>query len=245
MKKVLPFLLLLSFSGCKKKNSGDCEFVQTDFYYNGTKQQFNTYSYDDKGRISQFLIHQAPKNDTVTYRYYADSIVLDYGASYAVYFLRPDGLASGGYLNLKVNPDQLYSEYKFTYNAEGYLVEFRDIFSQLYLGSIIKDTTYYYYTISGGNVVKETGNRSGELNFEYNTQLNDTRIPDLSSFPFRTGPFMGKRSRNLVSVIKDNTGARLSSFTYITDNSGKIIEKQIVPYIATNTASEKYIYNCN
>lgn len=40
-------------------------------------------------------------------------------------------------------------------------------------------------------------------------------------------------------------GTRLSSFTYVIDNSGKILEKKIVPFIATNTASEKYNYNCD
>lgn len=247
MKKILYFLpiLVVAFSACKKKRTETCQFNQTDFYYNGSRQSYSTYSFDDRGRISQYIMHQAPTNDTMTYRYTTDSVVVDYGGSYAVYFLRPDGLASHGYLNLKVNPNQLYNEYTFTYDAEGYLVQSRDIFSQLYLGSILKDTAYYYYTISNGNLVKETSNRADELNFEYNTQLNDPNIPDLSMHPFRLGPFMGKRSRNLVSAIKDNTGTRLSSFTYVIDNSGKILEKKIVPFIATNTASEKYNYNCD
>jgi len=244
--KYYPLLFLLIVLSCKKKDAANCRYTQSESYFNGVKQNSIAYSYDGQGRISRYITYQSPKNDTATYRYTGDSVVIDYGNIFSVYYLAAGGLATHSYTTLKTNnPNAIRDDQTYTYNANGYLVAQRFIFSQLYLGNIIRDTQYYYFDIAGGNVVKAYGSNMTDILYEYSGEPMDSRIPELNTFPSRIGAFLGKAPVNLIAVMKDAAGTPFVSYTYVRNKEGRITEKQVTQHFSTDKPREVYNYTCD
>ena len=240
MKKAILFIALLSFLSCKKNQKETCLLSQADGYSNGTLSNSVKYSFDDKQRVKSIITGSS----TAQYTYYNDSIVADFGNMYMTYYLNSNGLVTTSVTNFCNNPNNLRHDDTYTYDSQGFLTQWRSIFSQTFLGNIIKDTTITNYVISGGNVVRTYGKNVPENFYEYSPLIMDFKNPALNMFPSAAGRFLGLSPLNLVSVIKDNTGATIITYSYLRDNSGKVIQKNINENISPDKPKELYQYNC-
>lgn len=245
MKNITWLTVLLFLFSCKKDKNTDCRFIQTDSFLNGIRQTATNYFFDDKGRVTMRIIHQATGKDTAAYRYTADSVVIDYGNIYSVYYLNSSGLATHSYTSMDYNPNSIRDDQSYTYDANGYLVSQRVIFSQLYLGTIVKDTQYYYFEIAGGNVVRTYGSNVLDQYYQYNNEPSDSRIPDMHYFPSVIGPFLGKSPVNLVAGVGNAPGSASITYTYKKDKDGRLAEKEFTVAGSTDRRKDTYIYDCD
>src|SRR5688500_1313554 len=140
MRILLPaFILLLLLTACKKnEDQNNCILNKVELSSNNTTQTY-TYEYDAQGRISKIGIRN--------FEYITDSVVITECNIREAYLLDNKGLAISSRKTFLANPDGLQEDYLYTYNAEGYLVKERSIFSQVYNGDILRDTAFNYYTI--------------------------------------------------------------------------------------------------
>ena len=239
---ILCLLVVLLFSNCKKdpKKNADCRLGQTSYYNNAVLTNFLKYEYDDLGRIK--TIDDRDLNAIATYSYFPDSVVAISSKYRRVYFLK-NGLADSSSLIWFNPPENFKQFYKYQYNAEGYLVCEREIFTQVYNGNTIADTSSTTYTISNGNLIKAVQSPSGdEISFEYSNELRPLNNHDLpNSFKFS---FLGKPSKNLPNKTLMN-GVLLYPMIYEYDNNGNI-SKFTAAYTSPGpTYSLEYTYACD
>lgn len=240
MRILLPaFILLLLLTACKKnEDQNNCILNKVELSSNNTTQTY-TYEYDAQGRISKIGIRH--------FEYFTDSVVITEGNIREAYLLDNKGLAISSRKTFLANPDGLQEDYLYTYNAEGYLVEERSIFSQVYNGDILRDTAFNYYTILNGNIVMSNYSKATEpIYIEYSSGLLSQNNPVLNPFKSGMGSFLGKPLRNLMSKMKTQDGRIALDIAYSIDPFGKVTATTHT--YATNpvtTQKNKFYYHCN
>ncbi len=227
------------FSSCKKNNdAGVCRVSLVRSFTNGTLYNTANYEYDD-GRIKKISNSNANSPLSITFSYFSDSIVVSQNDMRTVYFLNNAGLATSAKTYFSVNPDGFQFDYVYTYNTEGYLIQEREIFSQIYYGNVVRDTNFTNYTVLNGNIIKETATNSTEEQFEY----SQTRMPEndvaLNPFPSHMGKFLGKSPINLISKSKNPNGNEADPYSYSFDPGGK------VKILTVGTSRNEFSYQCN
>ena len=236
--KICTFLIGLSFfiSACNKDKKASCLLIQMKTSSGPNSYSIN-YEYDDQRRIKRSTDDQG----ITEYQYFKDSVVRIKPYSRTVYYLNSAGLADSSKERFtNSNPNQLAFDSRYTYNAEGYLIEHREIFSQFYSGSIHKDTSYRLLTISNGNIIKERySNSLDELNYEYSSYKLENYLTSDGTYPF-----LGKSSKNLVSKSTIQNGTESITYTYKFDLHGNVtsVSKQ---WKTLGTTIKNFTYSCN
>lgn len=239
---VILYLMLL-FSACTKDSEKSSQQpISVDTYWDGALQFITYYEYDNMQRIKK--ITQTPADNSgqdylYTYEYYSDSVVVNELNTRTTYFLNNAGLATSAVTNYIENPHGLGFDYTFTYDPNGYLIQKREIFSQVAGGNLLRDTGFISYTITNGNITKASGTLHADINFEY------SKIPyreNINVSTLRYGSFLGKPPVNLVSITKDNTGQITTTYDYEVGFSGRIIS-QTVRQTAPGSKPAKYVYH--
>ena len=233
--KLFLIILVISAIGCEKHKNENCLVTKTVSYFNGTPNGIYNYDYDDQRRVKTITNNQG---FTVSFQYFKDSVVSEQLNGRTVYYLNSAGRADSARVRYTNNPNQLALDHKYTHDAEGFLTEERTIFSQLYNGAIIRDTTYDRYTIANGNIIKwQSTGATSDISYEYSSQA-------ATSFLVNNGqlPFLGKSSKNLVAKTLDN-GVVLSVFTYQFDGNGNVT-KSTESYPGGGAVTD-FTYNCN
>lgn len=231
------------FSACTKNSEKrNQQPIRVDTYWDGKLQWVTYYEYDNMQRIKK-ITSSLPGSSTqgylYTYEYYNDSVVFNEPNERTTYFLNNAGLATSAVTNFIGNPNSLSFDYTFTYDPNGYLIEKREIFSQLYCGTILRDTNFIYYTITNGNITKEFGTNIADINFEYSSMPSRERF---NAFTSRRESFLGKTSVNLISGAKDNTGQITSTYEYDIELGGKIRSRTFLQ-TAPGCKPTKYVYH--
>jgi hypothetical protein len=242
MKKLsYPVLALFVFAAvsCKKSGSSNCRLSFENHYDNGgVLVTATSYHYDDLGRVTRMTNGQFVTNLV----YYTDSIVRMEGGETTTYYLNSNKMAFLSRTSFSPNPLLLAFEDSYTYDAEGHLTQVREIFSQLYNGSILRDTSFINFTMQNGNIIKESGTAMEDLNYEYANLQAPEHIAIIQKGLF-TWSFLGKPSRNLVSRITNNSGQVLTEYQYQFDSFGNI---QKTSFTGSNgSGSIQYGYNCD
>jgi hypothetical protein len=232
---------------CKKDNDNSNCKLSNATYYNAsnTITSNQKYDYDATGRIIK--ITELNSNTVSSYSYYPDSVVMKVNNSIpTVYYLGSNGLADSAFTNYIGSPELLKSYYKYTYNSEGFLTEERHIFSQLFNGNILLDTSYTTFTIANGNIVKISGTQMSEDEvYEYSSELSPSNNPTLSPWFGSRVSFLGKASKNLLSKTKNQSGVVLSEISYQSDKRQNIIKTTSKTISNGETSSIVYTYSCN
>lgn len=235
--RLYPLLILVALWGCKKEDDRDCRVMATQYFdENGGLLASGSYEYDAAGRVI--------KTPVSTIRYFKDSVTVEEANSITTYLLNASGLgASSGTRFTSMNPNGLSFDHVYTYNSEGYLVQVQEIFSQSYYGSIIRDTSFYFFTIQNGNMVKSTSSASGfETVYEYGPQILNPNIAFLikAAYPW---DFLGKPSKNLVAKIS-LAGNIIVSYSYGFDSKGNIVKQKQNQGGSGSVAEIRYRYTC-
>ena len=241
---ILTAVTILLFTNCKKDiDNSNCKLEQKSY---DTLGNLYKYEYDAMNRISKItLIHYSGAILITDLTYYPDSVVAFSGLERQVYFLNNNGLADSSTKTFPLgNPDQLKFYYKYTYNAEGQLINEREIFSQFYNGNTIFDTIINTYTVANGNLVRTTSTQSPDyITYEYFTELRPTNnfelLTEIDKFPF-----LGKPSKNLASKMFVN-GVLSDEISYEKDKKGNIIKQTQRNPANGGTTIVEFTYSCN
>jgi hypothetical protein len=245
MRILLPaFILFLLLTACKKnEEKNNCTLSKIELSSNNVVQM-DTYEHDAQGRISKIT---STSSGFRHFEYFTDSVVIAGNNKREVYLLDNRGLAISSRTTFFPNPNGLQEDYLYTYNVEGYLIEERCIFSQVYNGDILRDTAFNYYTILNGNVIMSNYTKATHpVYIEYSSDLLFQNNPVLNPFKSGMGSFLGKPLHNLISNLKDQDGNAISNTTYSIDPTGKVTAT--THSYATNpvtTQKNKFYYDCN
>jgi hypothetical protein len=243
---LLGLCLILLFVACTKNSEkNNQQPVLIDVYWDGALQSIAHLEYDNLQRIKKITNTSAATNNQQyeyisTYDYYSDSVVVVGPNTRTTYLLSNTGLANSAVKNFIENPHGLGFDYTYIYDANGYLIQKREIFSQVAGGNLVMDTSFFYYTIANGNVTKESGTQSTDRNFEYSSTPTRGNIDAFTTLGAE--PFLGKTSVNLVSTTKDNSGQVTSTYDYDFDFKGRIKSKTI-HQTAPGDKPMKYVYH--
>ena len=228
--------LMIFISACNKDKKASCLLIQMTTNA-GPNGYLITYEYDDQRRIKR----STDEYGIAEYQYFKDSVVIVKPSSRTVYYLNSAGLADSSKLRfIGSNPNQLAHDSRYTYNAEGFLIEHREIFSQFYNGSTHKDTSYRLFTILNGNIIKERPfDSSDELNYEYSSYKLENYLTSEG-----THPFLGKSSRNLVTKSTLQDGTINATYSYKFDFHGNVtsVSKQLK---TGGAYTSNFTYSCN
>jgi YD repeat-containing protein len=233
-KLFIPFFILALFANCNKDKISDCRLISLQNSSTGTQVK---YGYDGQGRI----IKVSDGTLITTLDYFKDSVVLSDGTTY---FLNSAGLATSSKLKFK-SPELLSLEGDYTYDNEGYLIKVQQVFSQLYNGNILRDTSILNFTIQNGNIVKQTNSQG---NFETFYEYSSKEHRQNSAFTmniFSPWPFLGKSSKNLVSTAKDGQGNVIYAAKYSFDSKGNLAKRIMTSPNNAVSGSIQYNYQCN
>lgn len=242
---VLTIFTILLLINCKKdSDNANCKLEQKTSYSNGTVSSSFKYEYDDMNRIKKIAPTYGGSGMATNFTYYPDSIVALSNFQRQTYFLGTNGLADTSSLIVLGSAEQLKFYYTYTYNAEGYLVNEREIFSQLHNGNTILDTIVNTYTITNGNLVKINSTQTpDDLTFEYSAELRPANNIELMAETGRF-PFLGKQSKNLVSKMYVN-GMPSYDASYEKDKKGNIIKQTQRNSTSGQSSMVEYTYTCN
>jgi Domain of unknown function (DUF4595) with porin-like fold len=236
---------IIFFAGCKKGNDRTtCVFTAYKLFINGSMNEDVGYEYDNQGRVAKVFSNF----NTYGYEYFPDSVVktslTDFGRT--VYHLNNAGLADVATMTNPFASPGYRLDYVYTYDADGFLVQIREIFTQIHNGNTLHDTVFFYFTIQQGNIIKATSTQwSYEEHYEYATSPLPANNPVVNIFPSAYGKFMGKAPANLVSKIKNENGVVLAAFTYNFDLSGNLVKRTLVNPAPGGTAVTEFTYQCN
>ena len=241
MRKPYPLFILIFLVGCHKNKAFDCSIVSVQ---DVKSNNIINYQYDNNQRLTKLSSSTYPPQDINSIIYFADSVVAFDNTSTSTYYLNNAGLATTSQTNIS-GPNNLSFTDFYTYNNEGYLTNVIEIFSQLYNGNIIKDTTFFNFTIQNGNIVKEQIIKNGNVDEENYDFINVEAKANISYLlkPFYKYQFLGKPSKNLVSTVKDKNGNLSYSVSYQFDGLGNI--SQTTTGNSTGTTILHYNYQCN
>jgi len=235
------FCLLVLLTACNKKNTYSiCDLTQVEIISDGSPTTFINYQYDANGRIKRVIT--GPGADV--YEYFTDSVVVISAATgppssgRMTYSINSAGLATTARLTFNPNPNSLQIDYLYNYDAAGYLISEREIFSQLYNGVIIRDTTFRNYTVANGDIIKKTETNSTDIIYEYSADVMPDNVPMLNPFPSREGSFLGKHPVHLVSNGEGN-------YSYSFDRGKKVSEKKATYPGSNSTQRMLFHYACD
>jgi hypothetical protein len=234
--------LCILFAGCNKKNTYSiCDMTQVEIINEGSPTAFINYQYDAAGRVKK-VFYGAGTDD---YAYFPDSVVVTTtssnippGYGRMTYFLNSAGLATSAKRTFNPNPNGIQFDDVYTYDAAGYLIAERSIFSQLYNGNILRDTTYRTYTVMNGDIVKKTETNSTDVVYEYSADAMPDNIPYLNNFPSREGSFLGKHPVHLMSK-----GEGSNSYSF--DRGKKVSQMNVTFQGTTTTTKVLFHYACD
>ena len=241
---ILSAFIILLFTNCKKDIDGsNCKLEMRSYGALGNSYK---YGYDAMNKISKItLTHYSGATMVTDFTYYPDSVVKSSAFERQVYFLNNNGLAdSSSVMFPPGSPEQIKFYYKYIYNAEGYLINEKQIFSQFHNGNTILDTTVTTYTVANGNLVRtQSTQHTEDLTYEYSTEPRPANNLELMAETDKF-PFLGKPSKNLVTKFFIN-GVLESEVFYVRDKKGNIIKQsQRNPTNGTTTIVD-FTYLCN
>lgn len=239
MKHILFFISCCALFGCKKQGSLDCKLVsiQSQLPITGITK---TYEYDDKGRI----VKTVTPSITETVKYYPGSITITDQYLMSTYYLNSSGLAASSKISSIIPiPGQIGWDNNYSYNATGYLIQTRSIFSRLENGNLVRDTGFISFTIVNGNVTEYWSGNVLNNTYEYTT-LEAKENMAFTTHPLYQWPFLGKASKNLMSRM---TGLPQgpSIFEYVLDAEKNIIERKEYRSGSPGAAILYYTYQCD
>ena len=219
MRNLLYFLFCCAlFCSCKKQSDRNCQL--TSVQSGDISPTITTYEYDQQGRIVKVTVTSVP----ISLTYYSDSIVVDNASWIITYNIASSGLATTSKIRfLFPNPNQMTSEDNYTYDAEGYLIQARNISSQLVNGITIRDTFNARFTIQNGNITEYWSNNVKIGAYEY-TNLIAKENMAFTTHPIYQWPFLGRFSKNLMSSMTSSNGP--STFEYEFDDEKNIIKRK-------------------
>jgi hypothetical protein len=169
----IGFCSILILSCSKHKDSeapsiDPCDkIVKVETYNAGNLVPYATIEYDGQGRVKH-VTGEGLNTSIYTYTYYKDSIVLSATDTYGnniglTYFLDEKGRVKG----------TSYFDYQYTYNADGYLVSYR----QPYTITNNQIAGYIYYTLKYENndlteIITTENTDWKKINFRYYDEAN-------------------------------------------------------------------------
>ncbi|HEX6426528.1 MAG TPA: DUF4595 domain-containing protein [Niastella sp.] len=230
---IISISAVLTLSCSKDKDSGTppvdpCDNILKVEQYNyyGNLQPWATIEYDEKGRVQHVT---GEGLNASTYAYNKDNIVLTatdiYGANIGLtYFLDANGRVKG----------TSYFDNQFTYNADGYLVSFRQPYGN---NNQIYGSTLYTLKYENGDLTEifTTENVSWKkINFKYYDEPNQDVLGynqplyiggvlgDRNSFYLIKAGFFGKTSAHLYKTLAINDAWSNGQIQYTKDAKGRI-----------------------
>jgi hypothetical protein len=231
------FFILVFISGlltnCSKDKASDCRLVSLQY---SNSSSLVKYGYDAQGRI----IKVANGTSIITLDYFKDSVVTSDGITY---FLNSAGLAVSSKVKFN-SPELLSLEGNYAYDNEGYLIKVQEVFSQLYNGNILRDTTLQSFTVQNGNIVKQTNSHGTTEYFEYSSK----EARQNSAFAmnvFSPWPFLGRSSKNLVSTVKNGQGNVMYEAQYFFDSKGNLSNRILSSPDNSISGTMQFNYQCN
>jgi len=237
MRNLLYFIFCCALFSCKKQSDPECKLtsIQSGTIFPTT----TTYEYDQQGRIIKMI---GPPGTTIV-TYYSDSIVLTDPSTITTYYIGSSGLATTSKSRSSF-PDQSQptSEYNYTYNTEGYLVQMGGVYSRIVNGITTRDTFNWSFTIQNGNI---TEYRSGNVivgSYQYTNLIAKENIA-FTNQPVYQWPFLGKFSRNLMSNMPTFTGS--VRFEYEFDAESNILKKKEFHTGSAGHTISYYNYQCD
>ena len=237
MRNLLYFLFCCALLSCKKRGSRNCKLVSIEKGFFPPEK--TTYEYDQQGRIIKMI---GPPGTTVV-TYYSDSIVVTDPSTITTYYIASSDLAATSKSRSSFpNQSQPTSEYNYTYNTEGYLIQMGGVYSRLVNGITTRDTFNWSFTIQNGNI---TEYRSGNVivgSYQYTNLIAKENIA-FTNQPVYQWPFLGKFSRNLISNMPTFTGS--VRFEYEFDAESNIIKRKEFHTGSPGNAISYYNYQCD
>ena len=237
MRNLLFFLLCCALLSCKKQGNRNCKLISIERGLFPPEK--TTYEYDQQGRIIKIT---GPPGTTVV-SYYSDSIVVTDPGTITAYYIASSGLAVTSRSRSSF-PDQTQpiSEYNYSYNTEGYLIQMGGVYSRLVNGIPTRDTFNWSFTIQDGNI---TEYRSGNVivrSYQYTNLMAKENIA-FTNQPVYQWPFLGKFSRNLISRMPTFTGS--VRFEYEFDAESNLIKRKEFHTGSPGNATSYYNYQCD
>ncbi|PWS30956.1 hypothetical protein [Pedobacter paludis] len=227
MNKTLKFLMIglvaiISIASCKKEidfnagKSNNCQLTTLTTDLGPLGKYTINYFYDASGKISK----ATSDGQTNTYAYSTNKITATDEDGYVAEIVLENGRAvSSGSDGVIVSGGISYDyTRKYTYNAEGYLVEVKN-----YLSGVLSSTDVLTY--SNGNLVKGVSTDANlgfvsTTTYSYSTELalNTYEIADPLSYhvDYFPGGYYGKQSKNV--LVKTSTKTVDSSGDPFTDD---------------------------
>jgi len=239
MKLLLFFIFCCALFSCKKQGSRDCKLIsiQGQLPIAGITK---TYEYDDNGRI----VKTVTPSITEAVKYYPDSITITDRYLLSTYYLNSSGLATSSKITYTIPiPGEIGWDNDYSYNADGYLIQARNIFSRMENGNLVKDTGFITFTIVNGNITEYWNGNVLVNTYEYTT-LEAKENMAFTTHPLYQWPFLGKASKNLMSRM---TGLPQgpSTFDYVFDGEKNIIERKEFRSGSPGAAILYYTYQCD
>ena len=228
MRQLLFFLFCCALFGCKKIGNDKCTLVSIEKGFFTPEK--TTFEYDQQGRI----IKMVGPAGTTNVAYYSDSIVVSDPGTITTYYIASSGLATISKSKASF-PDQSQatSEYNYTYDTEGYLIQMGGVHSRLVNGITTRDTFSWSFTIQNGNI---TEYRSGNVlagTYQYTNLVAKENIA-FTNQPIYPWRFLGRFSRNLLSSMPSITGS--IRFEYEMDAENNIVKRK-----ESHTGSPGYV----
>jgi hypothetical protein len=193
---------------------------------------FNSYftaaiAYDERGRVKHVT---GEMKNASTYTYYKDSIVLSatdiYGKNIGLtYYLNANGRVKG----------TSFFDNQYTYNADGYLVSYRQPYTY---NDQIKGYNFYTLRYENGDLIEiataDINVSWKKINFKYYDKVNEDLLGynqplytggvlgDRNTFYLIKAGFFGKQSAHLYKTLAINDSWTNSEMLYSRDANGRI-----------------------
>ena len=242
------FCVLLVFTACNKKNTYSiCHMTQMEIFPNNSPSFIISYQYDAAGRIKKVI----SGTYTNIYDYFADSVVivmttstLPSASTRTTYFLNSAGIATSSKRIFNPNPNSLQNDDVYGYDAAGYLINERSIFTQVYYGTTLRDTTFRTYTVLNGDIIKKTETNSIDMLYGYSSDAMPDNVQYLNPFPSRDGSFLGRHVAHLITRA-DATATGDGGISYSFDQGKKVSEMRSTGPGSTINQRVVFHYACD
>ncbi|WP_421942342.1 hypothetical protein [Pedobacter sp.] len=229
---MVAFVAVIAIAGCKKEinwnafpdpNGNGCKLSTLKADFDGFGNYTINFQYDAQGRISKATAGA----ETNTYTYSANKITAKDQDGYVAEINLENGRAASSGSDGVIKVGNVVYEYtrKYTYNAEGYLIQVKNYLNgELYS---IDNLSYANGNLVKAVLVMETSGHTTTTDYSYSTgnvAVNVYEISDPLSYhvDYFPGGYFGKQSKNVLlkssSVTADQNGDPFSE-EVITFNS--------------------------